>query len=1120
MVGYTCPFCNFYCQSKAGVNQHIQAVASCLQKQKQRLGMTTQNQSNKRKQPPAAVSLPAAKKSTTVQQSTKQAALLEQLSPEQVQAATQMRQVFEEDAQARAQLFGQLDKTSTSKDNDLEDHRKMPAQEENEEELTSDDGGPPPDSDDDRQNLNDPAAYFAAEEAAHLARTQEEVRQFMLNDNVPLNPTLAHAQQQQQQQDVLQGLLDDDYNNDRTINANPNTEMRDNFRKFCAVAANNYMPELTKRQKKAVKLLHVLKQKKAPLDTYGTIMEWHYRDKGYITDRESLKDVRGYVSRPVIMDIIKHRYNMQGKFATNVPITLPVSKAKVTITKHSAWDCFESLLTDPRVNDSDYNFVNNNPFAPPAPQGGEIGDFHTARAHRVAYEKYITDPTRQVLMPVQMYIDGACTGQFQNLPITALKMALGIHTRKFRANEHAWRTLGYVAQVSKFQSRGKAIFVESEHIEAVVEDISEEEGERSRFSMFNKAQDFHAMLEEILKSYLEVQQNGFIWDLRYRGKTYKNIEFVPYVVFVKCDTDEGDLLCGSFKTRTGNVKNLCRYCTCPTLESSLVNAKFPYKTVSMIKPSILIGDEEGLKAISQQLIDNAWYKVRFSPENSRGIHGATPMEMLHHILLGVFKYIRDCFFEQIGPTSQLANEINALSQKYGVEFGRQAGRDLPKCKFKNGIRKGKIMAKEFRGVLLAMAAVLRSDKGVSTLKSKKAFKHDHVIKDWLLLIEMVLEWEAYLCEPVMKVTHVMRMQKKNRYIMYLLKRVGKRQDGMGFNLMKFHAISHLAWDIILYGIPLEVDTGFNESHHKITKVAARLTQKNESTFDFQTSTRLDEFLTIDLAIADIEGKKMWDYYRRKEERPRKRAPKAADYTGGAHIWVYRHPDDSEKLCYGVGKRKPKNPSSRYWCSDLLKFLVTLQEKLVWRGHTTGDLEIRGEHHQDGIPFRGHPQYRDHYWRDWALFNWCDQIVPAQIWCFVVIDCIPINDGVEEVSGIEHGGKRVKNGAYAVVERCEYEKDKKKLTRSDIFVPMRKIVKEVATKRHPWKRKFYLMDVKDIVQPIAVVPNIGGKSKRDFFVVKQRSEWVEMFEEWLEEPHSHDEIGDEEPVPSHILDYTY
>ena len=47
---------------------------------------------------------------------------------------------------------------------------------------------------------------------------------------------------------------------------------------------------------------------------------------------------------------------------------------------------------------------------------------------------------------------------------------------------------------------------------------------------------------------------------------------------------------------------------------------------------------------------------------------------------------------------------------------------------------------------------------------------------------------------------------------------------MEFKLMKFHGIVNMADDILNFGIPMEVDTGSNESGHKLTKVAARLTQ--------------------------------------------------------------------------------------------------------------------------------------------------------------------------------------------------------------------------------------------------------------------------------------------------------
>ena len=67
--------------------------------------------------------------------------------------------------------------------------------------------------------------------------------------------------------------------------------------------------------------------------------------------------------------------------------------------------------------------------------------------------------------------------------------------------------------------------------------------------------------------------------------------------------------------------------------------------------------------------------------------------------------------------------------------------------------------------------------------------------------------------------------------MHLIKKIGKRTEGMGLKVSKFQAISHMADDILQYGVPMEYDTGSNKSGHKATKVAARLTQKNESTFD-------------------------------------------------------------------------------------------------------------------------------------------------------------------------------------------------------------------------------------------------------------------------------------------------
>jgi hypothetical protein len=395
--------------------------------------------------------------------------------------------------------------------------------------------------------------------------------------------------------------------------------------------------------------------------------------------------------------------------------------------------------------------------------------------------------------------------------------------------DHAWTTLGHVVKFAGAKSKGKRMFIDTKHIDSsmLLNGIWKGEGlPPAHTDALEKSQDFHAQVRVILYSYLELQENGMMWDLYYRGKEYKDLELVFFSIMVKCDTEEADVLCGKYKNRTKGMKQLCRYCTVPNIETDDPMADFPEKTVAMIKALVDMENMLALQALSQQCVRNAWYKVRFSPVNEQGIHGACPSEMLHAVLLGIFKYTRECFFTQIGPSSNLCKGIDALADLYGELFNRKSERDLPKCKFGAGIAKGgKIMAKEYRGVLLVMAAVLRSTKGRELLKRNNNFKKEFMIQDWLLLVEMLLEWEAYLCEPRMKVTHLERLAVKNRYIMWLFKKVARRTKGMGLKLMKYHAISHMANDVLLYGVPMEHDTGANESHHKATKVAACLTQK-------------------------------------------------------------------------------------------------------------------------------------------------------------------------------------------------------------------------------------------------------------------------------------------------------
>ena len=136
----------------------------------------------------------------------------------------------------------------------------------------------------------------------------------------------------------------------------------------------------------------------------------------------------------------------------------------------------------------------------------------------------------------------------------------------------------------------------------------------------------------------------------------------------------------------------------------------------------------------------------------------------------------------------------------------------------------------------------------------------------IMLVETLLMWEHWLKSDVISLDHVQKARKKHQYIMYLIRKVGNRTEGMGLKIMKYHAISHLCDDIIDFGVPMNVDTGADEAGHKPSKVASKLTQRVKQTFEEQVGKRLVEKECLDLASHEMStGQPLWHYW--EYERP-------------------------------------------------------------------------------------------------------------------------------------------------------------------------------------------------------------------------------------------------------------
>ena len=870
---------------------------------------------------------------------------------------------------------------------------------------------------------------------------------------------------------------------------------RNIFRNTCAPFTTN--------QCNAIRLMSLLRQKHAPLNLCEDMMTWHVEATGTLKHGMSHKEHPSYMSKEKLLELLRQRYQIyQCPGLTLTRMTLPYSKARTDVVHYDAKEAIISLLTDPRITDDDYLFFGNDPFQAPPDKLNYVEDLNTGRAYIETYKKLITKPKSQILLPVIFYIDAANTGQFSDLPITAVKFTFGIFKRKSRDKNHFWRTLGYIPDVSKFKSLGIRLMIDSRHVDGgmVTRQIMPEEGLLGGDDI-PKAQDMHAILDQILASYIKIQETGFVWDLFYQNKVYKNTEFVLFTPFFKTDTEEADKLCGKYTSRTHKIGQLCRYCECPTQYSDKLLHKYPLKVTHKIARLIQRNQSESLKNLAQHNIKNATYKLRFGSHNKQGIHGACPMEMLHQIQLGIFRYVRDHLFTQMGKYSELAAKFNALCVNYGDLLSRQSQRDMPKTKFGKGILKGKLTAKEYSGVLLCMAAALCSQKGRDLLKARNAFKDagETVLNDWSTPLDTLLQWEQWLKSEQLQKSHVFKSRKKHLYVMYLIKKIARRTAGMGLKIVKYHAIMHMTDDILNFGVPMEFDTGSNEEGHKETKKAAKLTQKVDQLFDQQTAKRLDEKHLLDLAMAELEGKLLFHYGCPRQPVGLDHIQTDGEFANsklvGAKIIMEKCETSGQvqAICFSRAKDKSEHCLE----NDLIHYVYNLE---LCMPNQNQKVVMRTELRRNETIFRANAMFRHNIWRDWVVIDWGEEgELACKIYGFIDLTEFPEN------LSVNYQGSWVSNGIYAIVEVAMEKLDEDSVNYTELFVPMETEVGSI-TNGEVSALKFYLADVEAFIRPVAVVPDIGGRSNA-YFRLKDRQVWREEFMEWLEEANEDELIED-------------
>jgi hypothetical protein len=149
--------------------------------------------------------------------------------------------------------------------------------------------------------------------------------------------------------------------------------------------------------------------------------------------------------------------------------------------------------------------------------------------------------------------------------------------------------------------------------------------------------DYHSIMATILSSFIRVQDEGrFPFEFPFGDLGVLNLKFpVSYVIG---DIKGLSVLCGFYGNYSAN--RIHHACSCSFVDSDDPYMKCTRVAWHEVQALVKCNDKSRLKAMSQHLVDNAFYKVEFC-DDVYGIHGCTPVGMLHTLQLGLFQYYMD-----------------------------------------------------------------------------------------------------------------------------------------------------------------------------------------------------------------------------------------------------------------------------------------------------------------------------------------------------------------------------------------------------------------------------------------------------------------------------------------------
>jgi Plavaka transposase len=424
----------------------------------------------------------------------------------------------------------------------------------------------------------------------------------------------------------------------------------------------------------------------------------------------------------------------------------------------------------------------DNPLLRYEPSDKRLGEAISGSVYREAYNKFISQPSRQLFVPIIQWIDRTSVTGNERFSLKPYMFTPAIFKESFRRTIKAWGYHGFLpkSKVSSAQNQTKR------------------PGDNIR--------EYHQQLKIVLETFRTAEPRLRNVLLPIGPDRNMTVDIICCILFVIQDMQEGDLLCGRYGPHTPNIQRHSRACNAryTELDDPCIECRYVYAR-PMAHISIY-GDEAIRKQWSQHHVDNVFNHMPMA-DPVRGIFGATPVETMHAFRKGIIEMVTFLVLDNVPPSKKAI--LDELAIKFHRTHRQSHRKAYPATDFSNGITNlTKISAAERLGLVFLFIILAQYDEGWHILDETLIQRTETNLKNVLHVFEALVCFDAWLKEPCYWCysNNETASNSAKQSIRVLLRLCRKY---IPFNKLKpdcwkfpkFHELLHIPDDIMRFGSP-------------------------------------------------------------------------------------------------------------------------------------------------------------------------------------------------------------------------------------------------------------------------------------------------------------------------------